>query len=204
MKWYDELSRPLLKYNTDDDRSFIGMRHQLETQVVHLYQELLLCLIKSVCSYYRNRFLGFLRDTLKLDGWDGGLKNIEDAEKAFQQDSSVYNTQKNTTNIETLADIAKHSEEIDCLRHLRVSDPRDDKKRIETGSSTMTTFSGGAQTTKADYFGSRATPAKVRQCCFVVSLIKYRERVPLQSLYHISSAKQPTLGSILPQLCSAD
>lgn len=131
MKWYDELSRPLLKHTTGDDRSFAGMHSQLEKRVVHLYQELLSYLIKSVCSYYRNRFLSFLRDTVKLDSWDGSLKNIQDAEKAFKLDSSAYNTQKNTANIEVLAKIAMSTEDNDCLRHLHVSDPRDDKKRIE-------------------------------------------------------------------------
>lgn len=131
MKWYDELSHPLLRHNTENDRLFAGMHRQLKSRVVRLYQELLLYLIKSVCSYYRNRFLGFLRDTVKLDGWDGSLKNIQDAEKAFQLDSSAYNTQKNTANIEVLAKIAMSTEDNDCLRHLHVSDPRDDKKRIE-------------------------------------------------------------------------
>lgn len=131
MKWYDELSHPLLRHNTENDGLFAGMHRQLKSRVVRLYQELLLYLIKSVCSYYRNRFLGFLRDTVKLDGWDGSLKNIQDAEKAFQLDSSAYNTQKNTANIEVLAKIAMSTEDNDCLRHLHVSDPRDDKKRIE-------------------------------------------------------------------------
>ena len=131
MKWYDELSHPLLKHNTENDGLSAGMHCQLESRVVRLYQELLLYLIKSVCSYYRNRFLGFLRDTVKLDGWDGSLKNIQDAEKAFQLDSSAYNTQKNTANIEVLAKIAMSTEDNDCLRDLHVSDPRDDKKRIE-------------------------------------------------------------------------
>lgn len=131
MKWYDELSHPLLRHNTENDGLFTGMHRQLKSRVVRLYQELLLYLIKSVCSYYRNRFLGFLRDTVKLDGWDGSLKNIQDAEKAFQLDSSAYNTQKNTANIEVLAKIAMSTEDNDCLRHLHVSDPRDDKKRIE-------------------------------------------------------------------------
>ena len=131
MKWYDGLSNPLLKHNTENDGLFTGMHRQLESRVVRLYQELLLYLIRSVCSYYRNRFLGFLRDTVKLDGWDGSLKNIQDAEKAFQLDASAYNTQKNTANIEVLAKIAMSTEDNDCLRHLHVSDPRDDKKRIE-------------------------------------------------------------------------
>ena len=68
---------------------------------------------------------------IQFDDWDGSLKNVEDAENAFQQNSSDYNAQKNTTNIETLADIARSSEDNECLRHLRLSDPRSDKKRIE-------------------------------------------------------------------------
>ena len=131
MKWYDELSHPLLKNTIDDDASFAGMRSQLETRVINLYRELLLFLMKSVCSYNRNRFLAALRDTLKIDGWDSSLKSVKDAEKTLQTDSSVYNNQKNTINITTLTDIAKSKEDNDCLRDLRVSDPRDDKKRIE-------------------------------------------------------------------------
>ena len=114
-----------------DDASFAGMRNQLETRVTHLYRELLSYLMKSVCSYNRNRFLAALRDTLKIDGWDGSLKNVEDAERVLQTDSSVYNNQKNTTNIATLTNTAKSKEENDCLRDLHVSDPRNDKKRIE-------------------------------------------------------------------------
>lgn len=131
MKWYDELSRLVFGQEINTDRSIAGIYTQLETRVIDLYQELLSYLIKSVCSYHRNRFVNYVRDTLMLDGWDGSLKNVKDAEKAFRQDSSVYNTQKNTINIETLANIAISSEDKNCLRHLRLSDPRDDKKRIE-------------------------------------------------------------------------
>ena len=131
MKWYDELSHPLLKNSMGDDASFAGTRSQLGTRVIHLYRELLSYLMKSVCSYNRNRFLAALRDTLKIDGWDGSLKSVEDAEKVLQTDSSVYNNQKNTTNITTLTNITKSKEYNDCLRDLHVSDPRDDKKRIE-------------------------------------------------------------------------
>ena len=131
MDWYYELSGPLLNHNAGNGGSFAGLRSQLETRVIDLYQELLSYLIQSVCSFYRNRSLVFLRDMIQFDDWNGSLKNVEDAENAFQQDSSDYNAQKNTTNIETLADIARSSEDNECLRHLRLSDPRGDKKRIE-------------------------------------------------------------------------
>ena len=131
MDWYYKLSGLLLKHSASSDKSFARLHSQLETRVVDLYQELLLYLIKSVCSFYQNRSLVFLRNTIKLDNWDVSLKNVEDAENAFRQDSSDYNTQKDTTNIEILAGIARSSEDNECLRHLRLSDPRSDKKRIE-------------------------------------------------------------------------
>ena len=114
-----------------DNASFAGMRSQLEMRVVYLYRKLLTYFMKSVCSYNQNRFMTTLRDTLKINGWNGSLKNIEDAEKVLQADSSVYNNQKNTTNITILANIAKSKENNNYLRDLYTSNPRKDKERIE-------------------------------------------------------------------------
>lgn len=131
MEWYNELSYLLLKGNQDKDGSFGRVHVQLEKRVIYLYQQLLIYLMKSVCSCYRNRILNFFRDTLKLDDWDGNLGSVKDAEKAVENDNFTYKTEKKTAHLETLADIAKSSEDKDCLQHLRLTDPRHDKTRIE-------------------------------------------------------------------------
>jgi len=153
MKWYCELSILLLKENTVDVETSAGVRSELEQRVIELYQALLLYLIKSVGSYYRNRFIAFLRDTIKLDDWNGSLQSVEVAENAIRQDSYAYTTQQISHRLEQLLDIAKNresrllqdiycllqqqvsvemeKEDKECIQHLRLTDPRDDKMRIE-------------------------------------------------------------------------
>ncbi|KAF2136088.1 uncharacterized protein K452DRAFT_322662, partial [Aplosporella prunicola CBS 121167] len=147
MNWYWELSRLLLDMNIKPDQQ--GLRGVLEEKVTQLYAQLLLFQMKSVCYYYRRRFRVFVRDLVKLDNWDGKLDNIKDAEAAVRQDSSQYNTQKILNHLsdilksgesqisaiqqQTKEQEAMHETDEDnkCLKDLRVTDPRDDKKRIE-------------------------------------------------------------------------
>ena len=68
MDWYWNLSSVLLEGKPGDGSSLSGVRYELESQIVDLYKELLLYQIKSICSYYRNRGIVFLRDIVKLDG----------------------------------------------------------------------------------------------------------------------------------------
>jgi N-terminal domain of NWD NACHT-NTPase len=65
MKWYCELSGLLLRESIVDAETSAEVRGELELRIVNLYQALLLYLIKSVGSCYRNRFIAFLRDTIK-------------------------------------------------------------------------------------------------------------------------------------------
>jgi hypothetical protein len=110
MKWYCELSSLLLKENVVDDKPFAGIRVELEERVIDLYQALLLYIVKSVYSCYRKRIVTFIRDTIKLDDWDGNLKSVEDAENAVRQDSDACNTQQIRSYLEELVDIAKKQE----------------------------------------------------------------------------------------------
>ena len=64
------------------NESFKSILQQLEKTVVALYKALLLYQMKSVCSYYQNQGLVFLRGLANLDDWDGDLKNVTDAEDA--------------------------------------------------------------------------------------------------------------------------
>ena len=139
MQWYCELSSLLLQKNTVDNASLTGLQAGLEKRIIDLYQELFLYLMKSVCSCYRNHGLTFLRDMIKLDNWDGNLHRVKEAENAIRQDINVYNTHEIKSYLETLVGTAKNQEKAllqdkednKCLQHLRLTDPRDDKTRIE-------------------------------------------------------------------------
>ena len=153
MKWYCELSILLLKQNNVGVETSAGVRGELEQRLIDLYQVLLLYLIKSVGSCYRNRFVAFLRDTIKLDDWNGSLQSVEVAENAVRQDSYAYTAQQISLRLEELLDVAKNQEsrllrdihyllqqqvsvqmereDNECIQHLRLTDPRDDKMRIK-------------------------------------------------------------------------
>ncbi|KAH8819814.1 hypothetical protein F5884DRAFT_865459 [Xylogone sp. PMI_703] len=153
MDWYCQLSIILLKENTVDLETFAQIQSELEKRIVSLYQALLLYLMKSVCSCYRNRFAAFLRDTVKLDDWDGSLRSVEVAENALRQDLNTYTTQKIVNQLDhllravteqglrLLQDIYRaleqhislqiNAKDYECIQHLRLTDPQDDKARIE-------------------------------------------------------------------------
>ena len=138
MDWYWSLSSNLLKDLPDHADDFLGVKRELENQIVDLYKVLLCYQVKSVCCYYRNRGLVFLRDTIKLDNWDVDLGAIRDAEKCFRDDTQTYNAQQVTSHLEKLVSHARNQEmqqmsekDQQCLKHLRLTDPRDDKTRIE-------------------------------------------------------------------------
>jgi hypothetical protein len=159
MKWYCELSSLLLKENVVDDKPFAGIRVELEERVIDLYQALLLYIVKSVYSCYRKRIVTFIRDTIKLDDWDGNLKSVEDAENAVRQDSDACNTQQIRSYLEELVDIAKKQEkgllqdkeDKKCLQHLHLTDPRDDKTRIEQTKGGLLQDSYGWILENADF-----------------------------------------------------
>lgn len=97
-----------------------------------------------------------MRDLIKLDDWDSTLSEIRDAEAAVRKDSNQYNTQYIRAHLQNLANTAEQNqtklndiylaiqtqserqermqediEDRNCLRDLRLTDPSDDKKRIE-------------------------------------------------------------------------
>ncbi|KAK4250921.1 NACHT domain-containing protein [Corynascus novoguineensis] len=131
MDWYWNLSGNLLKDPPDHADKLSGVRHELENQIVDLYKVLLSYQVKSVCSYYCNRGLVLLRDVIKLDDWDADLRAIRDAEKCFRHDTQTYNAQQVTSHLEQLVGHAMSEKDQQCLKQLRLTDPRDDKARIE-------------------------------------------------------------------------
>jgi len=108
MDWYCVLTEHLLnKNNISTGNDFQAVLHQLEERVVRLYEALLLYQMKSVCSYYRNQGLVFLRGMLSLDNWDGDLKLVTDAEAAVEHDAAQYFQEQTKTSLGELVEYAE-------------------------------------------------------------------------------------------------
>jgi hypothetical protein len=164
MEWYCALAEHLL----DRDNIKIGntcfkaILQQLEERVKSLYKALLLYQMKSVCSYYRNQGLVFLRGLLNLDDWTGDLTSVMNAETAVRNDTSQYIQEHMKT---SLGEAANRAEEVEkrlgdirqdirefislqksilkddvetaCRRDLRVVDPQHDMERIEKSKDEL-------------------------------------------------------------------
>ena len=112
--------------------------------------------IRSVCTYQRNWAAIIGRDMFKVDDWAGQLSEIKEAEASVQRVMDQYNTEESKMRLWKLTDTAKkiamnlqgihsaienqtqqqerrHQDDRDqqCLQHLRETDPRDDKTRIQ-------------------------------------------------------------------------
>jgi hypothetical protein len=105
--------------------------------------------MKSVCRHYRLHGPAIWRDTIKADDWTGQLDEIKNAEMAVQEDMKLFNAleiQKRLGEIDSASHVLRSEmqgiwsmvqehilskEEEQCLKDLRVTDPRDDKYRIE-------------------------------------------------------------------------
>lgn len=152
IRWYGNLSRVLLDESALDGATLSGMKDELKKRLVELYKALLIYQMKSVCSYYRNRFSSFLRDLIKLENWAVSIQDIQKAEDSLHQDAEVYGSQQFRSRLEIIADHAKtqeveiksmartleeqlrrqiSAEDQECLRELWSHDPYIEKKRIE-------------------------------------------------------------------------
>lgn len=146
----------LLLDENKGETSTAALRDELEKDIVRLFQKLLLYQMRSICLYHRNTAAVIGRDMLRIDDWAGQLSNIQEAEVAVQRGMEQYNTEESKTQLRKLNGAAgaleknlqnihaamkdqaeqqekRHREAQDkqCLRDLRVTDPRTDKKVIE-------------------------------------------------------------------------
>ncbi|RHZ69153.1 hypothetical protein CDV55_102618 [Aspergillus turcosus] len=158
MDWYCALTEHLLNKNNimTGTESFQEVMEQLEKAVVLLYKELLLYQMKSVCSYYRHRGVGFLRGLANLDDWDGDLARVKDAEivvreyseqyyreyqksslcqlvnSGFQMDKHLGNIHQDLREFIALQKTAsRDNEDRECLQDLFAVDPQYDLKDLE-------------------------------------------------------------------------
>jgi hypothetical protein len=128
----------------------------LEETVIALYKALLLYQMKSVCSYYKNKGLVFLRALANMDDWDDDLKNVKDAEVKVQADAHQYTQEHSKTALANLflaanametglavlhqdlqefislqKEMQQDEKDAQCLRDLFIGDPQYDMKNIE-------------------------------------------------------------------------
>jgi hypothetical protein len=159
MEWYCALTQHLLNANNNvtGKDSLDPLRRPLETRVVALYKSILMYQMKSVCSYYRNQGVDFLRSLANLDTWDADIQSVVSSEVSLIADWEKYDKLKTeelnselvklTKSLaEKLGDISQDlgkfieqqqekqmdSENKSCLTDLRVVNPQDDMERIET------------------------------------------------------------------------
>jgi hypothetical protein len=136
MDWYSSLADELLKPdNIKKDERLKKVRLELEKRILDLYEALLFYQIKSVCYYYRNQFLVFMRGFVDLDDWKGELEAVTVAEETLRQDSKQYNEEHIKGLFERMLKTAidqaelqreteREKEERECLRGLFGIDPR--------------------------------------------------------------------------------
>ncbi|PKX90474.1 NACHT and WD40 domain protein [Aspergillus novofumigatus IBT 16806] len=158
MDWYCALTEHLLNKNNImiGTESFENVLELLEKAVVRLYKELLLYQMKSVCTYYRHRGIGFLRGLANLDDWDGDLVRVKDAEIVVREYSEQYYREYHKSSLRQLVDSGsemekylgdihqnlqdfialqkttrRNDEDKECLQDLFAVDPQYDLKDIE-------------------------------------------------------------------------
>jgi hypothetical protein len=158
MDWYCALTEHLLNKNNimTGTESFQEVIEQLEKAVAQLYRALLLHQMKTVCSYYRKRGIGFLRALANLDDWDGDLAHVKSAEVVVQEYSEQHYREYQKSSLRQLVDsgfeMDKHlgnihqdlrefialqkttsrdNEDKECLQDLFAVDPQSDMKYLE-------------------------------------------------------------------------
>ncbi|PHH55862.1 putative WD repeat-containing protein alr3466 [Ceratocystis fimbriata CBS 114723] len=151
MKWYWNLTDLLLDENKCDTTT-AAMQDELEKDMVHLFQKLLVYQMRSIRRYHRSRAAVVARDMIRIDDWTGQLEDIKEAEGIVQHHMDQYNTQESKMRLQGLKETAdglqqslrnidkeigqqakRHEDENNkqCLSDLHITDPCTDKKNIE-------------------------------------------------------------------------
>lgn len=131
------------------------LRQLLKISIIQLYQKVLLVQMKSVCAYSRSTVKRLGRDFLKLDDWESELESVQSAEDEVDKCSQRFNTEEARTRQGLLLNkldgiqyaiqnqqnqletIQQEKEDQKCLQSLFLTDPRSDKKRIESAKGGL-------------------------------------------------------------------
>ncbi|KAK4495950.1 hypothetical protein PRZ48_013218 [Zasmidium cellare] len=131
MTWYSSLAESLLANRADLKRSRVA----LEKSLIHLYQMLLHYQMRSICFFYRNQVVVFLRALALVDDWPGDLQSVIEAEESLRKDAEQYTNNKSSDLLARLVDageaatrhqaeLKQAEEERSCLIDVRSIDPR--------------------------------------------------------------------------------
>ncbi|UPK95561.1 hypothetical protein LCI18_006496 [Fusarium solani-melongenae] len=149
IEWYWNLADVVLSEDLVSTSSE-KLRKNLESHVVDLYKKLLLFQMRSVCLYDRNGISAIFRDSIKLDDWADGIKEVKDAETLVQKDLDQFTDQDMRAKLKEIRDTAWSQEKAfrdevrrlqkreqdkddqECLVDLLLTDPHKDKERIQT------------------------------------------------------------------------
>ncbi|KAJ5087736.1 WD40 repeat-like protein [Penicillium angulare] len=118
--WYWKVTDNLLA-SKNNTAGLEQIKDLLQSKVLDLYQSLLFYQIKSVCFFYRNQFLIFIRVFLELDDWDGDLSAVTDSEKALRDDLNAYKHEQILNEIQLQNTLQVDQQ---CKQHLFGIDPR--------------------------------------------------------------------------------
>lgn len=122
MKWHSSLSILLLDETSEQAKSSPELRHQLGDRILDLYKKLLKYTLKSVCAYYRNPALQYLRSLVKLDSWNGSLDEINSAEKSVRDASSDCQVSEGNTYLRLIFNMHLSTAENEIMQKLCVID----------------------------------------------------------------------------------
>ncbi|KAL7932924.1 hypothetical protein V8C35DRAFT_322755 [Trichoderma chlorosporum] len=137
IKWYWEQAA-LLFDGSLKDPSFIGAQNELRLAFINFYKKILQFQMRSICNYYKNRSYVFLRDLVELDDWDGSLKSLRVDDASLRNKVDAFLSLESESHLRAIAHHTKAQENYQrtqedqqCLRDLRITDPRVDRSRIE-------------------------------------------------------------------------
>jgi hypothetical protein len=122
MKWYSSLSKLLLEETSQNDERFIELRGLLADRILDLYKVLLKYIITSICAYYRNPLLQYLRNLVKFDDWSGSLDDVIKAESSVKAAAGDFSVRQANSYLGLLVNIHISKAQDEIMQKLCVTD----------------------------------------------------------------------------------
>ncbi len=97
MKWYSSLSTLLLKESSEGEERLSELRTKLACQIVNLYKTILEYIMKTICAHHRHTASNAIRNTLRLDDWNGSLDSVNKAEQSVKDVIGQFDARQATT-----------------------------------------------------------------------------------------------------------
>ncbi|KAL7942645.1 hypothetical protein V8C42DRAFT_331538 [Trichoderma barbatum] len=143
IEWYWEQATQIFDDSQGDHR-FNGPQQALQRAFVDFYKTLLRFQMKSICNYYRHWGIVSLRDFVKLDDWDDSLNSIQEEDASLCRKITEFLNLESESHLRAIAlqnkaqqRYQRMQEDQQCLRDLRITDPRADRSRIENAKGGL-------------------------------------------------------------------